>query len=367
MADRGSDTGPLVVVPVRRWVYRHRNGTIASSKCREKWMRRWWRPMLTAVALVAAGALVYRSLPKMSELVPVVRTADVGWLVVALVAELVSMRMFARQQWWLLRGFGVSLKIWRSIAVTYGRSAIAISMPAGSAVSAGFAFKAFRKAGASTEVAATVLLLSGVLSTAGLALLCLFGFLLLLAAHPQDTWRTHPVVSVVAVAILVVLLLFAVWEATRRRGPDSHGVPGSEDDWTSSGWRASARHAVTAMVTLPTRYRRGALVFAMVNWLADLCCLAAVAQAFHLPLTFFEVGTAYVVVQLVRQVPLTPGGMGMIEASLLAGLIAAGAHEAPAAAVVLGYRLFSCWLIIPAGLFALALLRAQAARHAPIG
>jgi uncharacterized membrane protein YbhN (UPF0104 family) len=319
--------------------------------------------MLTAVALVAAGALVYRSLPKMSDLVPVIRTADAGWLLVALVAELVSMRMFARQQWWLLRGFGVSLRIWRSIAVTYGRSAIAISMPAGSAVSAGFAFKAFRKAGAGTEVAATVLLLSGVLSTAGLALLCLFGFLILLAAHPQDTWQTHPVASEVAVAVLVVLLLFAVWEAICRRGPDSQDVPGSEDDWTSSGWRASARHAVTAMVTLPTRYRRGALLFAMVNWLADMCCLAAVAQAFHLPLTFFEVGTAYVVVQLVRQVPLTPGGMGMIEASLLTGLIAAGAHEAPAAAVVLGYRLFSCWLIIPAGLFALALLRAKAARH----
>jgi hypothetical protein len=49
---------------------------------------------------------------------------------------------------------------------------------------------------------------------------------------------------------------------------------------------------------------------------------------------------------------------GVIEASLLAALVAlvaAGAGQAPAAASILGYRLFSCWLvscwlIIPAGL-----------------
>jgi uncharacterized membrane protein YbhN (UPF0104 family) len=307
--------------------------------------------VLTVVALVAAGALVFRSLPKLDDLVPVIRMADLGWLLVALLAELVSMRMFARQQWWLLRGFGVTLSIWRSLAVTYGRSAIAISMPAGSAVSAGFAFKAFRKSGASTGVATTVLLLSGVLSAAGLALLYLFGFTALLAAHPQETWRDHPIGTVAAVTLLVVLVLFAVWEAT------SPSRPAVEADEPPSGWKANARHALAATVTLPTRYRRGALGFAMVNWLADLCCLAAVAQAFHLPLTFFEVGTAYVVVQLVRQIPVTPGGMGVIEASLLAALITAGASEAPAAAAVLGYRLFSCWLVIPVGLAAAALLR----------
>jgi uncharacterized membrane protein YbhN (UPF0104 family) len=37
--------------------------------------------------------------------------------------------------------------------------------------------------------------------------------------------------------------------------------------------------------------------------------------------------------------------------------VSAGAPAVPAAAAVLGYRLFSCWLILPAGLVSWLLLR----------
>jgi hypothetical protein len=68
-------------------------------------------------------------------------------------------------------------------------------------------------------------------------------------------------------------------------------------------------------------------------------------------------GAVYLTVQIVRQIPLTPGGIGVIELSLLAGLVSAGAGEAAAAATVLVYRLLSCWLIIPVGLLCWTLLR----------
>ena len=51
--------------------------------------------------------------------------------------------------------------------------------------------------------------------------------------------------------------------------------------------------------------------------------------------------TVYVGIQVLRQIPLTPGGIGIIEAALLAGLIAAGAAAAPAAAAVLIYRVLT--------------------------
>jgi uncharacterized protein (TIRG00374 family) len=92
--------------------------------------------------------------------------------------------------------------------------------------------------------------------------------------------------------------------------------------------------------------------YAALNWLLDLCCLIAVAHACDLPLTAFQLATVYLAVQVVRQVPLTPGGIGLIEASLLAGLVTAGAPQSGAAAAVLAYRLISCWLVLPAGLLA---------------
>jgi uncharacterized membrane protein YbhN (UPF0104 family) len=237
-------------------------------------------------------------------------------------------------------------------------------MPAGSAVSAGFAYKAFRRWGASQETAATVMILSGLLSGLGLGLLYLLGFFVLLASHPARTWHAHPVGTVVAVAVGAAVTGFAVWGNACGRRSGCRWAASDTDDAEPptgriQGWRALVRRTGAAALAMSLKYRRVALAFAVGNWLTDLCCLAAVAQAFHLPLSFYQLGTVYVVVQLIRQVPITPGGVGVIEASLLTALVAAGASQGPAAAAVLGYRLFSAWLIIPAGLFAWALLRRQ--------
>lgn len=328
--------------------------------------RRRWLTWLGYVVALAAAVLVLRDhLPTPAAVLSAVRSAQPGWLVVGSLAEWVSLAMFARQQMWLLRGFGVSTTIWRALAVTYSRSAIAISMPAGSAVSAGFAYKAFRRWGASQEAAATVMVLSGLLSSVGLGLLYLLGFFTLLVSHPTSTWRAHPVGTIVAVVVTAAIALFAVWGNMYGRravcrwtanelepAPARSGVAGRV-----RGWLDLARRTGAASLALPMKYRRIALAFAVANWLTDLCCLAAVAQAFHLPINLYQLGTVYVVVQLVRQVPVTPGGTGLIEASLLTALVTAGAAQGPAAATVLGYRLFSAWLIIPAGLFAWAMLR----------
>jgi len=338
---------------------------------------RWGRLVVLAVALVAAVLVLRGKLPEPGEVGSALRQAAPGWLLLGSVAEWVSMAMFARQQMWLLRGFGVSTTIWRALAVTYSRSAIAISMPAGSAVSAGFAFKAFRAWGASREVAGTVMVLSGLLSSLGLGLLYLLGFFVLLATHPGSTWRAYPVGTVVALGAAVGVVSFAVWSSgyARRAADAGWADPadpaGQHGDGPAPGprirrWLALGRRTGAAALAVPVRYRRVALAFAIGNWLADLCCLAAVAQAFHLPLSFYQLGTVYVIVQFVRQIPVTPGGMGVIEASLLASLVAAGAAQGPAAAAVLGYRLFSAWLIIPAGLFAWALLRRREVPAQPL-
>lgn len=327
--------------------------------------RRWLRVLGYAVAL-GAGVLVLRGhVPTPTAVLSAIRSAQPGWLLLGSLAEWVSLAMFARQQMWLLRGFGVSTTIWRALAVTYSRSAIAISVPAGSAVSAGFAYKAFRRWGASQEAAATVMILSGLLSSVGLGLLYLLGFFALLVAHPMSTWQAHPIGTVVALAVTAGIALFALRPCPYGRRAGCRWAPSDVEPASAGpgvagriqGWLALARRTGAASLALPLKYRRIALAFAVANWLTDLCCLAAVAQAFHLPINLYQLGTVYVVVQLVRQIPVTPGGSGLIEASLLTALVAAGAAQGPAAATVLGYRLFSAWLIIPAGLFAWAMLR----------
>lgn len=306
--------------------------------------------------LIVAFLSLRDKLPSGAAVRSAIVAADTGWVAVAVVAEFVSMAMFARQQRRLLTAFGVHMPRHRALALSYSRSAIAISLPAGSAISAAYAFRRFRADGASRRTAATVMVLSGLVSFAALAALFATGALAAAAVHVGVAWHTEPAATrvpvVLTTALLAVVGLFA-WQSgvyhqhTRARLPLAARWPrlAPLTDAFARSRQVGGRHWTLAL---------GA---AVANWLTDLLCLYAAARAFDLPVSLVEIGAVYLTVQIVRQVPLTPGGIGVIEVSLLAGLLSAGAGEAGAAATVLVYRLLSCWLVIPVGLACWAALR----------
>jgi uncharacterized membrane protein YbhN (UPF0104 family) len=110
------------------------------------------------------------------------------------------------------------------------------------------------------------------------------------------------------------------------------------------------RARLADVVTLPGRYWSAGIGYATANWAADLACLVIVCGAFGVGVPVVQIGVVYLGIQLVRQIPLSPGGIGLVETSLVAGLTLLGANPVAAAAATLGYRLLSCWLVIPAGL-----------------
>ncbi len=157
------------------------------------------RGLWTGLGLVAVLAIVVLPLrdrlPSPSAVGAALREADPRWLAVAAAAEFVSMGMFARQQRRLLTAFGVTLRRRRVLALTYSRSAISISLPAGSAVSAAYAFQQFRAGGADRKAAAAVMVLSGVLSALALAAATanwLGDLVCLIAACPRRRHRPRP-------------------------------------------------------------------------------------------------------------------------------------------------------------------------------
>jgi uncharacterized membrane protein YbhN (UPF0104 family)/membrane-associated phospholipid phosphatase/tRNA A-37 threonylcarbamoyl transferase component Bud32 len=85
------------------------------------------------------------------------------------------------------------------------------------------------------------------------------------------------------------------------------------------------------------------------------CCLAAFNA--HLPLA----GTVavYLAGAAVASISPTPGGLGAMEAALVAGLTAIGATAGPAIAGVLAFRLLTFWLPILPGWFAYRSLRSD--------
>jgi uncharacterized protein (TIRG00374 family) len=121
-----------------------------------------------------------------------------------------------------------------------------------------------------------------------------------------------------------------------------------------------ARTSRATFRSIPAPAWRISSVFAVIKWAADFAVLAAATYAVGAEVDFVALATVYVGIQILRQLPFTPGGIGIIEAALLAGLIAVGSAAAPAAAAVVIYRALTFWLILPAGGIAALLDRAPA-------
>ena len=72
---------------------------------------------------------------------------------------------------------------------------------------------------------------------------------------------------------------------------------------------------------------------------------------------------AFVTASLLGRIPLTPGGLGFVEAGLTGTLVLAGVSAGDAATATLAYRLVSYWLPIPIGALTYGIYRISQRRH----
>ena len=96
------------------------------------------------------------------------------------------------------------------------------------------------------------------------------------------------------------------------------------------------------------RWKR-ALLASVLKWLLDLGVLVAALAALgsHPPLPLILL--AYCFAQLLGQIPLTPGGLGFVEAGLTGLLALIGVNGGDAVLATLAWRLWSYWLPVPIG------------------
>jgi uncharacterized protein (TIRG00374 family) len=88
---------------------------------------------------------------------------------------------------------------------------------------------------------------------------------------------------------------------------------------------------------------------AAANWLWDCCALAMAFLAVGAGVPWRGLLLAYGAAQLATNIPITPGGLGVVEGSLTIALVAyGGGQESTVAAVVL-YRLISFWGLLVVG------------------
>ncbi|MET0817537.1 MAG: lysylphosphatidylglycerol synthase transmembrane domain-containing protein [Solirubrobacteraceae bacterium] len=103
--------------------------------------------------------------------------------------------------------------------------------------------------------------------------------------------------------------------------------------------------------TIGPRWKR-ALAATIGRWGFDYATLLAALAAVGSHPRPSLVLLAFCAAQLLAQIPVTPGGLGFVEAGLTATLALAGVGAGAAVLATFAYRLFSYWLPLPVGLLA---------------
>jgi uncharacterized protein (TIRG00374 family) len=92
-----------------------------------------------------------------------------------------------------------------------------------------------------------------------------------------------------------------------------------------------------------------AVAWAAANWLFDAASLWVFIAAFHKLVSPIDLLVAYGLANVLAVIPITPGGLGVVEVVLIPTLVGFHVSKGVAALGVLGYRLVNFWLPIPVG------------------
>src|SRR5207302_5820923 len=97
--------------------------------------------------------------------------------------------------------------------------------------------------------------------------------------------------------------------------------------------------------------------WATANWLLDAASLWVFLFAFGYRAGIDGLLVSYGLANVLAAIPVTPGGLGVVEAVLTASLVGFGATHGAAVLGVISYRLVNFWLPIPLGAAAYLSLR----------
>ncbi len=327
------------------------------ERTRRGWF--WVRVGVQLLMLAVAGIFVARRAGQLSHVGATLAAARWPWLLAAGAALAVSISALARLQQTLLREGDTHVRLRRLLLVTLASNAVTQSLPGGAVVAEGYTYRQYRRIGAPPVLAVWTEVSAGALEAAALALVAFAGALL-----SHGTLR-HALIPALAVVLLGALVAAALFRRTRLLAALTRAVLARVERVAPDSWcrrlEAGQRAAEQMRCYRPSlRTWLTAEGLGVVNWVMDAVALACVLEAVHAPVPWHGILLAYAGAQLLAELPITPGGLGLVEGGLVGMLTQLHLSGASATAGALLYRGFSFWSLIVLGW--LAALRLQA-RH----
>jgi len=338
--------------------------------------RRWriwriWLPVLAKparlgvlifVLLLVVEYLVVPELVGASKDLYLLGRVNAAWLVAGLALEGLSLFCYALLTKALLPP-GPKPSLSRLFRIDLSAAAVAHVIPAGTLGTAALGYRLFTAEGIAGNDAAVMMAAKGVGSTVVLNVLL---WLSLVISIPLAGFR--PIYGSVAIAGTVVLLGAAalVLGVTRGAGLASRvlraaggKIPGLSGERVERAIRDAS--GTFSMLARDKRVLAWSLTWASLNWLLDAASLWCFVAAFGRLVNPVELFAAYGIANVTGALPVTPGGLGVVDSVAPLLLVGFGVTRSVATLGVISWRLVNFWLPIPAGAAAYVSLRARSA------
>jgi uncharacterized protein (TIRG00374 family) len=325
------------------------------------WLRRGGTVL---VALLLVEYFVLPQLVGAREALVVLRTANPWLLAAALSLEVCSLLAYTVLTRAVL-GPEPKPSYWVLLRVDLTGYGVSHVVPGGGATSAALRYRLMTGLGIRGPAAATCAAIEGAAEVCALVLIFACG---LGVALPQPD--QHPFLLVAAgVAASVVVLLcglaaLLIWKpvlvrelgyvvAVRLPGVDVQSFDRVIRDLTERAQGLAANRRLFARL----------LLWACINWLLDAACLWVCLRTFGYAEEVGPLLAVYGLVNLVAMLPITPGGLGIVEGVLIPAVVSFGSPRGVAVLGVLSWRLIAFWFPIPLSWLTMASLRRSLSAH----
>lgn len=318
---------------------------------------RWyrvWRVSRYIVGLAAVGVAAWVVSGKTDELSGATTYLEHlrwGWVVVAVAAEAVSYLALASLQRRLLRAGGVRVPMGPMTGIALAGNAIQNSLPGGLVFYAAYNYRQYRRFGADEVLAGWTLVAFNAVTFVTLSVIAAVGLALALSAgNAYDL-----VEAILGIAIIAGLIVVAWAERVRVLEHITSLVRLSQRLFRHPSRDRSASDVVHGWLDrigaiTPSRGNWArAITMGFGNWIADCACLVLAFMSVGAGVPWRGLLLAYGAGQLATALPITPGGLGVVEGSITVALVTFGGGQASTVAAVLIYRLISFWLLLPVG------------------
>ena len=249
----------------------------------------------------------------------------------------------------------------RLFRIDLSAAAVAHVLPAGTLGSAGIGYRLFTAEGIKGNDAGVMMATKGLGSTVVLNVLL---WLSLVVSIPLAGF--HPIYVTVAVTGAVVLLAVAALALGITRGAQRASrilravgdkIPGLTGERLELAVLDTA--ASLSALARDRRVLAWSLTWASLNWLLDAASLWCFIAAFGRLVNPFELFAAYGIANVAGALPVTPGGLGVVDSVTPLLLVSFGITRSVATLGVLAWRLVNFWLPIPAGAIAYVSLKVK--------